>query len=142
MTERNAARLDRRNAQSCNQRCSALRITIRRSSGIISALNGHQSPMSKISSLDGMIIIVGWIRFSKQKISGRMKIFPTRISSISSTSSTKRNTSRRFCQEVLFCVHAPRQIACVGIILFYLVRLRAFCLRDTGRNSVSRKFSK
>ena len=29
-----------------------------------------------------------------------MKKFPTRISSISSTSSTDRSTSRRFCQEV------------------------------------------
>ena len=43
-------KLVRRNAQICNQRCSALRITIRRLSGIISALNVHQSSMSKILS--------------------------------------------------------------------------------------------
>ena len=32
------------------------------------------------------------------------------------------------------CAHTPRQIACVGFILFYRVRLRAFLSRDTGRN--------
>ena len=30
--------------------------------------------------------------------------------------------------------HTPRQIACVGFILFYRVRLRVFLSRDTGRN--------
>ena len=80
MTERNAVRLVRRNAQSCNQRCSALRTMTRQLREIISAQNEHKNTMSKIFSSDGMIIIVGWIRFSKQKISGRMKIFPTRIS--------------------------------------------------------------
>ena len=140
MTERNAARLDRRNAQSCNQRCSASRITIRQLSGIISALNGHQSPMSKISSLDGMIIIVGWIRFSKQKISGRMKIFPTRISWVLSTSSTNQSTSRRFCQEVHFCAHKPRKIVCVGFIPSYRVQLRVFLSRDTRRDRARHSF--
>ena len=31
------------------------------------------------------------------------------------------------------CAHTPRQTACVGFVLFYRARLRAFLSRDTGR---------
>lgn len=33
------------------------------------------------------------------------------------------------------CAHTPRQIGCVGFILFCRVRLRASHSRDTGRNT-------
>ena len=37
------------------------------------------------------------------------------------------------CQAVIFRAHKPRQSACVGFVCSGRVRLRAFCLRDTGQ---------
>ncbi len=38
----------------------------------------------------------------------------------------------------VFCAHKPRQIACVGFLCSGRVRLRVFCLQDTGRKKSSR----
>lgn len=35
------------------------------------------------------------------------------------------------------CAHTPRQIACVGFVLFYRVRLRAFLRATQGETSLS-----
>lgn len=68
--KRNAVRLVPRTALNCNQRCLVLRIMTKQSSEIISAPNGQKKSMSKIFSLDEMIIIIGSKEYSELKSNG------------------------------------------------------------------------